>query len=278
MRKSAILFFLLVLVITVAPQSHAAPRCIRFPNFCNSIVFDTSGSVAYGNVDFECDGNFQRNSLIGNAKGTTELATRPLYSERMDEFDSYAYQFYFKPGKLFDMYASGGTEGQDPGLFLVQSNQPYTVSNGACRPSDIDRRKPSLSSLLAKSGPHQAQAQTNRCMHFTNFCDTIEFAVSGDLLYGDWDWLCTGDYASNMLIGNLGAGPEMTGRPGYGDTQPYPYSTEFSFKPGKVFDLYLTQGVPSGVMVGRKNQPYTITAGSCSAGGVDKSKPRMMDR
>lgn len=175
------------------------------------------------------------------------------------------------------MYASGGVEGPVAGLFLVQSNQPFTVTNGACRLSDIDRRKPCLT-WFANSRLFQTQAQSNRCMHFAKFCETIEFTVSGKLLYGDWDWQCTGDYVSNLVIGNLGVGPEMPGRPGYGDTEPNPYSIEFSFKPGKVFDLYLTQGVPYGVMLGRKDQPYTIAPGSCSAGDVNKSKPRMMER
>jgi len=272
MTRSAPLCFLLALMVTLSPQSQAGEKCIRLTNFCDTIAFNTSGSIAYGNWDWGCIGDYATTSVLGNAKKSPDLATRPV-----PPFEPYLWccstEFLFKPGKLFDLW---GTEYD--GLYNFQTNQPFTITSGACRPADVDRSKPSLT-LLRSQAKVASKSVPNRCVHFSNFCDTINLANSGAILYGDWDWQCIGDYQTSNIIGNAAPPPQLTTRPGY-PPPPYPYwfaySAQFSFKPNNLFDLYLTSGVSNGLSLVRRNQPYNISQGACNADDLNTSKPKIM--
>jgi hypothetical protein len=278
MRKLGALFFVLA-CLAVAPQSQAAQMCIHLTNFCESIVFDTAGAKVYGNYDWLCEGDWTTSSIIGNSTHGPELGTVPAMPDHV--LFPYAFQFSFKLGKvkLFDL---NQTKGLAWGIVNDQSNQPFTISDGPCRAEDVDRNKPSVMSWNSRA--HQLLSppspQGTSCLHVTNFCDTIVLAPSGTLAYGNWDFECTGDYAHSPVIGKTTVGQELAGRPNmeFGDPYPFPYSAQFSFKPGKLFDLYLTDGVSGRIFVGKRDQPYTITQGSCTADDIEPGKPRMLSR
>jgi hypothetical protein len=186
-------------------------------------------------------------------------------------YDYYTFQFLFKPGKLFDFY---GTSGLASGVVTFLRDQPYTITDGACVSADVDTRKPRIVSRIAKSRTGSIAPVATRCLHFTNYCDTIVFTADGRLLYGNWDFQCIGDWASASIIGDT-AEPELTTRA----VMPYayisPYTSRFSFKPGKLFDLYETAGVGMGVFVARHNEPYTLTDGACGLEHVNYGKPNV---
>jgi hypothetical protein len=186
---------------------------------------------------------------------------------------AYAVQFSFKPGNLFDLI---GTSGMANGLLTFQSDQPFTVTNGTCSGHSANDNKPSLLSTMVRTMdlPQPHSTNSPRCLHFANFCDTIVLLKSGTLAYGNWDWQCKGDWSSTPIIGNAEVGKELATRPG-STYLPFAYSTEFVFKPGKLFDLYATEGYWDGVIVARKDQPYALTDGACGPGDVDLTKPRM---
>jgi len=266
----------LAFAVLLTPELHAGERCMQLTNFCDTIVFNASGSVAYGNWDWECSGDWKTTSVIGNAKGALDLATRPVNTEAdlPGNFGfQYSTEFLFKPGKVFDLYGASETV-----ILPFQTDQPFTVRSGSCGFNDVDTSKPRLMSQLSqhREAP-PAKPQSGQCLRFTNFCDSIEFFTSGKLLYGGWDWQCEGDYSDSSVIGNVAPRPQLTTRPIYPLDYPYAYTTEFSFQTGKLFDLYLTSGVLGGVLVARKDQPYTLTSGSCAEGDrANQNKPRML--
>lgn len=244
---------------------------MHFTNFCDTILFDTAGQLVFGDWDWECQADYKTSSLIGQVRGAAELSSRPWDIE--GGLWRYAFEFSFKAGKLFDLRATTGI-GKYGGIVTYQTDQPYTVTDGTCTAGDVDRNKPRMSVSSAPK-PHLGP-EVDRCLHFTNFCDTIIFASSGGFAYGNWDWSCTKDWVYTPIIGNAKAGRELATRPGssYGYTSPY--STQFSPKPGNLFDLYLTTGAGGRLFTGRRNEPYTITDGACSGEDVDTSKPHSM--
>ena len=273
MTRSTSLFLLLALVVSLNLQSQGAEKCIQLTNFCDTIEFDTSGSFAYGGWDWLCYGNWTNDSMLGNAKKSPDLATHMVYE--MWFTPDYATEFLFKKGQIFDLW---GTNGQD--LYSFSSNQPFTITNGACRFDGVDFSKPRLMSRRNKTKV-AAEKTASRCLHFTNFCDTITLNNSDNLLYGNWDWQCTGDYTTTSIIGNTAPPAQLTTRPGYpGSPYGYPfgYTTQFSFRIGKLFDLYETSGVQGGVFKVRNQQPYTVSNGACSGRNVDTKKGRMIER
>jgi len=272
MKKLVILLLGLTVAFT-SPSSQAAPRCMHLTNFCDTLEFDTAGSLAYGAWDWLCWGDWTTTTMLGNAKKSPDLASHMVYE--MWFTPDYATEFLFRSGKLFDLW---GTNGQD--LYSFQSDQPFTITNGSCGFQDLDLSKPRLMSRRNKTKV-PVKDTANRCLHFTNFCDTISFTNSGPILYGAWDWQCAGDYNTTSIIGNTAPPPQLTTRPGYpGNPYGYPfaYTTQFSFGPGKLFDLYLTSGVSGGVFEARNQQPYTVSNGACAGGNGDTSKPRMIER
>lgn len=125
---------------------------------------------------------------------------------------------------------------------------------------------------LAVSDSH---AQQKRCMHFTNFCDSITLQESGDIAYGGWNWQCYGDWTSVNIIGSRKNSPELATRP-LDDEYPSPYTMQFSFKPGRLFDLYESYGIGRDILTYRANEPYTITGGACSLSDIQSGRPRLM--
>src|SRR5262252_882266 len=80
-------------------------------------------------------------------------------------------------------------------------------------------------------------AQQERCMHFTNFCDTISLQEANGIAYGGWDFQCGFDWTTVNIIGSAKNAPELATRP-LDDDYPFPYTMHFSFRPGlKLFDL-----------------------------------------
>jgi hypothetical protein len=267
----------LVLAVLLPPMSEAAPRCMHLTNFCDTILFDTSGPLIFGNWDWECQADYKTSSIIGQTRVGPELSTRPYDYEQY--LWHYAFEFSFKPGKLFDLHGTAGVVEFLGGLITFQTDQPYAVTNGPCVASDVDTRKPRMvRSSRPRILPSQHGQEVDRCIHFTNFCDTIVFATSGGFAYGNWDWNCTKDWVRTPIIGNAKVGRELATRPGFSYGYTFPYSTQFSPKPGRLFDLYLTNGAGGKVFTGRKDEPYTISDGVCSADDVNTLKPRTLFR
>jgi len=270
--KKLVILLLGLTVAFISPFSQAAPRCMHLTNYCDTIEFDTSGSLAYGGWDWLCWGDWTT-SVLGNAKKSPDLATHLVYEDMW--LVDYSTEFLFKSGKLFDLW---GTDGQY--VFSFQTDQPFTITKGACGFRDLDLGKPSLMSRRNKTKV-PVKDTPNRCLHFTNFCDTITLGNSGNLLYGNWDWQCIGDYTTSSIIGNTAPPAQLTTRPGYpssGYPYAYAYTAQFSFRPEKLFDLYMTSGVSGGVFQVRSQQPYTVSNGACAEGNGDTSKPRMIER
>lgn len=272
MRKS--FFFCLLVATALFAQSiraQAAPRCLHFTNFCDTISLESSGILAYGGWDALCEGNWSRSSVIGNWKSRPELGTRPVFD--FNYVFPYTMQFLFKADKLFDLYATDGTA---DGVFAYDTNEPYTITGGACLSTDANKTKPTIMSRVNnRTAPRKSVA--TRCLHFTNYCDTIVLASVGPLLYGNWDFQCIGDWSSASILGDKKLLPELSTRPVSPDYLS-PYTVQFSLKPGNLFDLYETTGLHMGVFAARKDQPYTLTNGSCTSEDVDRRQPRILSR
>lgn len=124
------------------PHHQGTTHCMHFKNFCDTIVFSTSGTLAYGNWDWQCQADWTTSSVMGNDRTGAELTTRPRYaSGGFPYLYPYSTQFSFKAGQLFDLYETAGV-GQ--GVFITRSNEPFTISNGSCGPSDVETSKPRL--------------------------------------------------------------------------------------------------------------------------------------
>jgi hypothetical protein len=147
MKKFALCLMVLALSLAVVPQSNASSNCIHFTNFCDSISVQTAsvggvmGSAAYGGWDWLCTGNWTDASIIGNASNPARLGTRP-YSVAYAYLDAYSFGFTFKiNGSLFDLYGTNASS-----LLAFQTNQPFTITSGACKSGDIKTGAPRLSS------------------------------------------------------------------------------------------------------------------------------------
>ena len=132
----------------------------------------------------------------------------------------------------------------------------------------------------------QSQAAP-RCIHLTNFCDSISVDTANDpyfpggkVLFGGWDWECVGDWHSSSVIGNSASRSVVATRPvEVGGGTPFAYSMAFGFNypnPNRLFDLLATDSFM--VFAIQLNQPWTLTNGACAADDVDRSKPSMMGR
>jgi len=273
-----LIFIQLVVLATFVISSQAANKeyCMHLTNFCDTVEVVTSGDLAYGGWDWLCFSDWSYNSIIGNITGARELATRPYWAS--EGLATYTLQFSIKPDYLFDLVGTDGTY-----VLFVQSNQPYTLTPGRCTANDVDQSKPSLmSSRVAKNPPRATSQAAPHCMHFQNFCDTISLNQgSGDFAgyaYGNWDWECTGDWVTTSIMGNAKPKYELATRPTYPDGYDASfYTTQFSFKTGRLFDLYATSGL-NNLLTYRSNEPYNITSGACSQRDIEKSKPRLLDR
>ncbi len=132
----------------------------------------------------------------------------------------------------------------------------------------------SLSLAIAVMFVPQSQAAP-RSIHFTNFCDCIEYdtanvgGVTGTELWGGWDYLCIGEF--QPIAGNGGAKLKL------GTYVGYMYNFTFS-KSDHLFDLYSSNGLSGGALALQLNQPWTQTNGSCSAADPErKGKPRLIE-
>ncbi len=101
-----------------------------------------------------------------------------------------------------------------------------------------------------------------QCVHFTNFCDTLQVQTAngagGTFVYGGWDWLCVGDY-STVISGIARGGHVVLGS----GSSTYQHSFDLSTS-SKLFNLYATDGTSE--IVSQTNQPWTVTSGACRAG------------
>jgi len=150
MKKLTLVCMVLSLAIALAPSSQAAVRCIHFTNFCDSIQVNNTvseptfpgGKANYGGWDWECSGDWNSSSIIGNSAQKSLMATRVIYTGTDYAFAySSAFGFDFKKsGSLFNLEDTDGVS-----MFLIQTNQPWTLTNGACRTSDVDLSKPRTS-------------------------------------------------------------------------------------------------------------------------------------
>ena len=147
MRKLTLCCIVLALAVAMAPSSQAAVRCIHFTNFCDSIqvnntVTETTfpGSKAnYGGWDWECLGDWTSASIIGNSATKSLMATRVVYSGTIYAY-AYTSGFGFvfkKTGSFFNLEDTNGSS-----MFALQTNQPWTLTSGACRSADVDLSKP----------------------------------------------------------------------------------------------------------------------------------------
>jgi len=270
--KKFVLWQLVSLVVLLVPRGQAAEHCMHLTNFCDTIELKPSGDLQYGAWDWLCTGDWQSASIIGQTKVPRELTTRPATGW---ESETITLQFSLKPGLLFDLT---GTDGLQDGLFTFQTNQPYTITTGHCTRGDIDNSKPRLTSTFPARRQMTPPGPALHCMRFANFCDTIVFAVSGNLAYGNWDWQCQNDWSLTSILGNAKAGQELATRPAIQYDYLFAYTTQFSFKAGRLFDLYETAGIHSGVLTARSNEPFSITNGACSQRDIDLTKPRLLDR
>jgi len=121
-----------------------------------------------------------------------------------------------------------------------------------------------------------------RCITFTNFCDRVEFdtasndEVAGVVLWGSWDWECSGSGTS--VIGSGGQRLVVATRPvDAGSGYVFAYSTALYFrKSSHLFDLAATSGLSSGVLWLQISQGWTQTNGSCGFLRGENRKPRML--
>jgi hypothetical protein len=145
MKKFAICLFVLTLAVALVPQSQATTKCIHFTNFCDTINATTAsvggvmGTAAYGGWDWLCTGNWTDASIIGNASNPARLGTR-ADSAVYDYLSPYSFAFTFNIGShLFDLYGTNASS-----LLVFQTNQPFTIANGACGANDAKSGKPKL--------------------------------------------------------------------------------------------------------------------------------------
>jgi len=127
MKKLVVLTILtLALVASGVTPAAAAPRCITLTNFCDRIETDNdaSGNV-FGVWDWTCDG-VNLSSIIGRSPGPDlTMNTRPVAGGAPF---NYSTNFAFhKASGLFDLYGTDGSV-----IFPFQTNQPYSMTNGAC--------------------------------------------------------------------------------------------------------------------------------------------------
>ena len=137
MKQLGVLVMAAVLVIGTVSPAHAAgfapnggPWCINLTNFCDRINISTSSGLNYGFWDFTCADNW----IVvfgGNASPATTVGSTATGS---------AAQFVWHVGPMtFDLYATDGF-----GVFLIQSNQPFTATPGKCSGSPLNGLEPSL--------------------------------------------------------------------------------------------------------------------------------------
>ncbi|MBZ5574164.1 MAG: hypothetical protein LAO09_20045 [Acidobacteriia bacterium] len=124
---------------------------------------------------------------------------------------------------------------------------------------------PGLLLALAVLLAPQGQAAT-RCIHFTNFCDTINVnninvhGITGQLVYGGWDWQCVNDWTTTSIAGRVQGGfVTLVSAPAG-----FPYEALFTFQVSNhLFDLYGTTS--SSALALQTNQPWTVDNGPCPA-------------
>ena len=117
----------------------------------------------------------------------------------------------------------------------------------------------------------QSQAATY-CITLTSFCDQIQLTsqsvggVQKTILYGAWDWECTGDLTDASIAGDPpGATTYLGTRPIYvGTDYAFAYTAEWSLKKsGFLFDLY---GVTaSSAIPFQLGQGWVLNNGACRA-------------
>jgi len=113
------------------------------------------------------------------------------------------------------------------------------------------------------------------CFTFPDFCDQIEVSQSGNLLFGLWDWECTGNLTS--IIGANTTKFSLVTRPTFSDGSSFSHTEQFVFnKATDTVDFYITD---DGVTLTQTafGVPYTKSAGSCGfvTSGPDNPKPSM---
>ena len=150
MKKLALCLLVLALAVLVVPKSQAAQRCIRFPNFCDSIEFDDVdfggqyGFVTWGAWDWQCNGSRGDTNIIGRGGSKLVFGTRPVNkSSRVAS----AYSFMFvltRDNRLFDLYKTSGDSDDGGGIFQVRVNQAWTLKQGSCGYSGAKANKPRL--------------------------------------------------------------------------------------------------------------------------------------
>jgi len=147
MKKLALCCTILALAVAMIPSSQAAVRCIHLTNFCDTILVNNTvtettfpgGKANYGGWDWECLGDWTSASIIGNSAAKSLMATRPVYSGTDYAF-AYTTGFglvYKKSGPIFNLEGTTGTS-----MFALQTSQPWTLTNGACRADDVNLSKP----------------------------------------------------------------------------------------------------------------------------------------
>jgi len=136
MKRRIVCCIVLTLAVTLVPQGQAATQCVHFTNFCDSLQVQTasgtSGTVVYGGWDWLCTMTYTDAQIAGIARGGHAVLTSRPTSPYLS-----AYTFIFDFNlhtNLFDLYATDGNS-----RILLQTNQPWTANNGACRADDSGR-------------------------------------------------------------------------------------------------------------------------------------------
>jgi len=125
------------------------------------------------------------------------------------------------------------------------------------------------------------QSQASQCVHFTNFCDTINVNIAnvggnqGKIIYGAWDWVCLGDWTTSSVWGKVEGTAPISTRPVYAGV-PFSYTAGFTFKQsGHTFDLYGT--TYNAQFAFQLASPWTLSNGACPA-RPNKNLPSLLGR
>lgn len=150
MKTLALCCLVLTLAAIAVPRGQAGQRCIRFPNFCDSIEFDDVdfggqyGFVTWGAWDWQCKGTRGESNIIGRGGSQLIFGTRPVSKATRLPSD-YSFMFVLtRDNRLFDLYKTLGDTDDGGGIFQVRVNQAWTLKQGSCGYSGAKSKKPRL--------------------------------------------------------------------------------------------------------------------------------------
>jgi len=139
MRKFAICCLALAVAAMFVPAAQAGTKCYHLTNFCDRIQTTTfssnAGTAVVGLWDDLCLAN-NTGTPVGGA--TNKFGTQPT-NPYFGGTGAGVYYIFTLNNSLhqFDLWAWDGIN-----LTAIQTNQPFTTTNGACKP--LERQKGDL--------------------------------------------------------------------------------------------------------------------------------------